>query len=103
MSRIYVHVTLKIRIGGYERFSEAMAKQVPVLEGFGWKLAGAWVTTIGRVYSVIHIWELPNADSFFETTAKWRETSAFQEFRAVTSEVLEEEVLSIVRKTPYSP
>jgi len=29
MSKVHVHATLKVRIGGYERFCEAMAKQVP--------------------------------------------------------------------------
>lgn len=103
MSKLYLHATLKIRIGGYERFCEAMAKQVPVLESYGWKLVGAWVTTVGRVYNVIDVWEIPDANSFFEATEQWRGTQAYSEFRAVTSEVLEEEILTMVRKTPYSP
>lgn len=103
MSEIYIHATLKVRIGGYERFAEAMARQVPVLESYGWKLEGGWVTKLGRVYTVIHIWKLPDANTFFEATAQWRETTAYQEFRAVTADVLEDEVLSLVGKTPYSP
>ncbi len=103
MNKLYLHATLKIRIGGYERFCEAIAKQVPILEGYGWKLVGAWVTVIGRVSTVIDVWEIPDANSFFDATEKWREGPAFQAFRAVTSEVVEEEVLTMVRKVPYSP
>jgi hypothetical protein len=103
MGKLYLHATLKIRIGSYDRFCEAMAKQVPVLESHGWKLVGAWVTIVGRVHTVIDVWEIPDANTFFDATALWRETEAFREFRAVTSEVLEDEVLTMVAKVPYSP
>lgn len=103
MNKVYLHATLKLRIGGYERFCDSIAKQVPILESYGWKLVGAWVTVVGRVYTVIDIWEISDANAFFETTAKWRETPEFHEFRAVTSQVVEEEVLTMVRKCPYSP
>jgi hypothetical protein len=80
-----------------------MATQVTALEDLGWKLIGAWVTLIGRVYTVVDIWELPEANAYFDTTAKWRETAAFAEFRAVTQQVLDEEIVTMVVKTPYSP
>jgi hypothetical protein len=103
MSKVYVHATLKIRIGGYEKFCEAMAKQVPILESHGWKLLGAWTTALGRVCTVIDLWELPDANCFFDATAKWRATPEFAAFRAVTSEVMEEEHVTMVSKVPYSP
>jgi len=103
MSKVYVHATLKIRIGGYERFCEAMAQQLPVLEGYGWKLLGAWTTVVGPICTVIDLWELPDANAFFEVNAKWRETPEFQAFRAVTREVMVEELVTMAAKTPYSP
>lgn len=78
-------------------------RQAPVLESYGWKLIGAWTMVIGRVSTVVDIWEIPDANSFFEATGKWRETPAFRAFRKVTAEVVEEEVLTMVVKTPYSP
>lgn len=103
MSKLYVHATLQIKIGGYERFCEAMARQRPILEGLGWKLVGAWTTAVGRVCTVIDLWEIPDANSFFEVTAKWRSGPEFKDFRAVTSEVLIEEHVTMVTKVPYSP
>jgi len=82
MDRLYVHAVLKIRIGGYERFCEAMARQLPILEGYGWKLVGAWTTAVGRVCTVIDLWEIPDANAFFDVTAKWRAGPEFQAFRA---------------------
>ena len=103
MSELFLHATLNIRLGGYERFCESMAKQVPVLENLGWKLAGAYVTSVGRVYTVIDVWEIPDANSFFTATEEWRKTPEYQDFKAVTAEVVEEEVLTMVKKVPYSP
>jgi hypothetical protein len=103
VNKLYLHATLKLRIGGYERFCEEIARQVPVLESYGWRLVGAWVTVVGRVSTVVDVWEIPDANAFFDATEKWRETPAFAAFRAVTSATVEEEVLTMVRKTPYSP
>mgnify|MGYP001566392635 CR=1 FL=1 len=56
MSNLFIHATLKIRIGGYDKFAKAMAKQVPIAESYGWKLRAAFVTMVGRVYTAPHIW-----------------------------------------------
>lgn len=103
MTKVYLHATLKIRIGGYDKFCQSMAEQVPVLESHGWKLVGAWTQVVGRVSTVVDVWEIPEANSFFDATGKWRETAAFKAFRAVTSEVLEEEIVTMCMKAPYSP
>jgi hypothetical protein len=104
MSKIYLHAKVKMRHGaGIERFVEAKAKQVPVLEGYGWRLVGGWAAISGRVYEVINIWEIPGADVFLETAAKWRASPEGQAFRAVTAEVVEEEVVTLLKALPYSP
>jgi hypothetical protein len=103
MTQLYVHATLKVRIGGYERFCDALAKMVPMLEAGGWKLVGAWVTRVGRVYTVIDLWEIPDANAFFDATAKMRAHPGFPAIHAALSEVLEEEVVTLVNKAPYSP
>jgi hypothetical protein len=101
--KLYVHATLKVRIGGYERFCEALAKMVPILEACGWKLQGAWVTVVGRVYSVIDVWEIPDANTYFDATAKMRAHPGFAAIHETLSEVVEEEQVTMVRKVPYSP
>jgi hypothetical protein len=103
MAKVYVHAELKIRIGGYDRFCEAMSRQVPILEGQGWKLLHAFVTVLGRVYKVIHVWELPEANAFFDVTGAWRGSDEARPFRDVGAEVIEEEMITMVLKTPYSP
>jgi NIPSNAP len=103
MDKVYLHATLKIKIGSYDRFCKSMAEQIPVLESLGWKLVGAWTMVVGRVSTIVDVWEIPDANSFFEATGKWRQTAAFTAFRAVTSEVVEEEILTMCKKVSYSP
>jgi hypothetical protein len=101
MSKLYLHATIKVKHGQLDRFVEAKAAQVPVLEGYGWKLVGGWTNIFGRLYTVVNIWEVPDAATFMETAAKWRASPEGQAFRAVTAEVVEEEVLELMRGLPY--
>src|ERR1019366_7517400 len=98
MSTYCLHATIKVKHGKLQQFVESYAKQVPVLEGYGWKLVGGWTNVFGRVYTVVNMWEIPGADTFLETSAKWRDTPAGQAFRAVTAEVVEEEVAFLMRR-----
>ena len=100
---VYVHAILKLKIGSYDRFCAAMATQVGILEQHGWKLIGGYTTAIGSVCTIIDLWELEDANAFFEANAKWRAHPEFAAFRAVTSEAVLEESISMVTKVPYSP
>jgi hypothetical protein len=101
-SPLYLHVTLKVRMDGYQRFCDAMANQVPIIESYGWKLVGAWVTTVGRLHTVIDIWEIPDANAYDEVMRKVAARPDYQQFWDLLAETLEEEVVTMVRKVPYS-
>lgn len=103
MSKVYVHARLKLKVGMYEEFCEAIGKQVPVLESHGWKLVGAWTAVVGKVCTVVDLWELPDANTFFDGLAAWRQSENFTEFRKVTSAAILEEDISMMKKVPYSP
>ncbi len=51
---------------------------------------------------MIDLWELPDANTYFEANRKWRATEEFKAFRAVTSEVMLEELVTMNIKAPYS-
>ena len=59
----YLHATLKIRPGMMPRFNDALAEMKPALEDKGWRLVGAWTTTVGRLSEIVDIWELPDANA----------------------------------------
>lgn len=103
MGKLYLHATIKVKHGQLDRFVEAKAQQVPVLEGYGWKLVGGWANVFGRIYTVVNIWEVPGMDAFLESSAQWRDSPQGRAFRAVTSEVVEEEILALMKSLPYAP
>lgn len=100
---VYLHVTLKVRMDGYQRFCEAMAKAVPIIEELGWKLRGAWVTSVGRLHTVVDLWELEDANMYASVMEQFAQHPYHQEFWQVLGETLEEEVVTMMRKVPYSP
>jgi len=40
-----------VKHGKLQQFIEGYERQVPVLEGYGWKLVGGWTNIFGRVYT----------------------------------------------------
>lgn len=102
MSKI-VHAQLKVRIGGYKKFCESMAKLVPVQESIGWKLRGAYCTRVGRVFNIVHIWEIPDANSFFDALDNMVQSPVYPAFSGGLAETVEEENIAMCIKTPYCP
>lgn len=98
---IYLHVTLKVKMSGYQKFCDAMDEAVPILEGLGWKLVGAWVTNVGRLHTVIDLWEIKDANAYYSVMKKYSSRKGYGEFWDVLAETLEEEVVTMVSRAPY--
>jgi NIPSNAP protein len=103
MPSVYLLSKIKLRYGQLGAFNEAMAKAKPIVEQRGWKLVGAWSTVIGDLNEVHDIWEIEDANAVGAVMS-----SAFQdaEFRGIAAQFaaqVEEEILTVLTKTPYSP
>ena len=71
-----------------------MARAKPIVEEHGWKLVGAWSTTIRDLNEVHDIWEIEDANA---VDAVMRSAFADLAFRAVAArfaEQIEEEILT---------
>src|SRR5579864_4639388 len=91
-----VHAQLKLRIGGYNKFCESMPKLVALQESCGWKLLGAYCTRLGRVYNIVHIWEIPDANSFFDAIENMTAKPAiYATFSGGLAETIEEENIAM--------
>jgi hypothetical protein len=100
---VYLHVTLKIYQGKVEKLCEILSHLVPLLEKRGWKLVGAYQNVIGRLNTVVDLWQLPDANAVESVlAAAWQEPE-FQKWAAELEGCVEEEVLQIMTKVPYSP
>jgi len=100
---VYLHVTLKLYEGKVARFCEILSHLVPMLERRGWKLVGAWENQIGRRNTIVDLWELPDANSVQSVLAEAGREPEFQKWAAQLEGCIEEEVLQIMTKVPYSP
>ncbi|MBK9178083.1 MAG: NIPSNAP family protein [Acidimicrobiales bacterium] len=100
--QVFLHVTLKIRQGMMGRFDAVLAEMVPALEEAGWRLVGAWTTTVGRLNTVIDLWELPDADAVESVLAAVSGHPDFGRWYAELSAVTEDEVLALMTPTAYA-
>ncbi len=98
----YLHVTLKIRQGKMGLFNATLKEMVPVLEGEGWQLVGAWVTSIGRLNTVVDLWEMPDANAVASVLGAVGKHPEMRRWAAQLAESVEEETLQVMVKTPYS-
>jgi len=55
-----------------------MAKHVPILESYGWKMLMAFNTAVGEVTTSSISGSCPDGQRFFEATVKWRERPEFK-------------------------
>jgi hypothetical protein len=99
----YLHATLKIRPGMMPRFNAVLAEMRPALEREGWRLVGAWMTTVGRLSEIVDVWELPDANAVADVLGAVSHDPRFPDWYAELSAVVDEEVLKLMTKVPYSP
>jgi hypothetical protein len=99
----YLLATLKVKYGQQRKFYEVMGHLKPVLERSGWKLVGAYENAIGRLNTVIDLWEIDDPNAVSSTLAAASKDSEFVRWAAHLPELLDEEVLQIMTKVPYSP
>jgi len=100
-SPVYLHVTLKVVQSEVENFYAAMEKAVPIIEELGWKFIGAWVDRVGRLNTVIDLWELEDANMYWRVMKEFSERPEYPAFKEVLEKSVEEEVVHMMDKVPY--
>ncbi|HET6971411.1 MAG TPA: NIPSNAP family protein [Phenylobacterium sp.] len=99
---VYLHVTLEIHAAGLGRFLEAMEKTaVPILEGEGWRLTGAFVQRTGRLGNVIDLWELDDFQHYDRAIKALGAHAAFPAFKAVLEETVISETIVFADAASY--
>ena len=102
-SATYLHVILKIRPGMMARFNTLMTELREHAEARGWKLEGAWVTTIGRLNTVVDLWRIPDANSVPSMLMQLASLPDWPRLEPELAACVEDEVTQVVAKLPYSP
>ena len=97
----FVFAHIQLHPGKVERFTEMLENVAPILANVaGWKLQGSYVNNIGRIGSVIDVWEVPDANSVETLFEKLGNDPEFQKWAPVVEECVESETLQLMAKLP---
>ncbi|MBS0274205.1 MAG: NIPSNAP family protein [Proteobacteria bacterium] len=97
----YLHVTLEVDAAGMARFIETMGEAVSLLEGWGWKLQGAFIQRTGKLNTVIDVWELENFAHFDLGLQKFRVHPRFAAIKKALDETVKSETIVFADRAPY--
>ena len=97
----YLHVTLEVEAGAMGRFNDAMTQALPILEGAGWRLAGAFVQRTGRLNTVIDLWELEDFNHYDRGIRALSGHEAFARIAGVLAETVRNETIVYADRAPY--
>ncbi|MBS0408587.1 MAG: NIPSNAP family protein [Proteobacteria bacterium] len=97
----FAHVTLEVRAAGMAKFMAAMGEATPILEGHGWRLAGAFVQRTGRLNTVIDLWELEDFGHFDRALKAFIADPRFPAIKAVLDETVLSETIVFADRAPY--
>jgi hypothetical protein len=57
---VYLQYSIKLRAGTLQDFISLLNSLTPVVGNHGWKLIGSFASVVGRLNTVIDLWELLN-------------------------------------------
>lgn len=97
----FLHVTLEVKASGLAKFIETMVEATSLLEGWGWKLHGAFVQRTGKLNTVIDVWELESFTAFDMVLKKFVAHPRFPAIKAVLDETVNSETIVFADKAPY--
>ena len=93
---IYVQASIKLRPGKLQDFTNLISELLPVVGKHGWKLVGSFATVVGRLNTVVDLWELPNEAAIAAAMGD----AELQKRGVKISEIIEDEVFTVLTKLP---
>jgi hypothetical protein len=98
----YMLARLQVRSGRVPALIEIMSHMTPVLEREGWKLVGAYQTTIGRFNEIWDLWDIGgDASNITKVLGVARNDPEFAQWAAKLPEVVEQEETRYMEKLDY--
>lgn len=97
----YLHVTLEVRAAEVARFKAVMARIQPVVEGAGWKLAGAFQQRTGKLNTIIDLWELEDMGAYDRALGVLVAHPDFAQIKAELDACVESETVVFADRITY--
>jgi quinol monooxygenase YgiN len=93
---VYLQASIKLYPGKLQDFIALLNKLTPVVGKHGWKLLGSYATAVGRLNTVVDLWELPDAAALQAALSDPEMAKAAPQI----SEIVEDETLTMLTKLP---
>jgi NIPSNAP len=93
---IYLQASIKLHPGKLQEFTNLINELLPVVKKHGWKLIGSYATLVGRLNTVVDLWELPNEAAIAAALGD----TELQKRGARIAEIIEDEVFTVLTKLP---
>lgn len=95
---VYLHYSIKLRAGRRQDFVSLLNRLTPVVAKHGWKLLGSYASVVGRLNTVVDLWELPNEAAIQAALSD----SEAAELASRFGEIIEDQTLTLLSKLPIS-
>jgi hypothetical protein len=93
---VYLQASIKLHPGKLQDFVKLLNDLTPVVAKHGWKLIGSYATVLGRLNTVVDLWELPNAAAVEAALGD----AEMQKVGPRIGEIVEDETLTLLNKLP---
>jgi len=93
---VYLQASLKLRAGKLPDFIALLNKLAPLVGKHGWKLLGSYASVVGRLNTVVDLWELPDPNALQAALSD----PEMQRFAPQINEIVEDETLQLMTKLP---
>ncbi|MBV8053913.1 MAG: NIPSNAP family protein [Deltaproteobacteria bacterium] len=95
---VYLQASIKLRAGKLQDFVSLINSLSPVVGKHGWKLVGSYSSFVGRLNTVVDLWELPNEAAVQAALAD----PEMAKNASRIAEIVEDETLTLLNKLPIS-
>jgi len=95
---VYLHYSIKLRAGRLQDFVSLLNSLTPVMAKHGWKLLGSYASVVGRLNTVVDLWELPNEAAIQAALSDSEVAKIASRF----GEIIEDQTLILLNKLPIS-
>jgi hypothetical protein len=93
---VYLQASIKLYPGKLQDFTKLLNTLLPVVGKHGWKLVGSYASVVGRLNTVVDLWELPDAAALQAALSDPEMAKAAPQI----SEIVEDETLALLTKLP---
>ncbi|AMK19871.1 MULTISPECIES: NIPSNAP family protein [Sphingobium] len=100
---MYLVARLELSYAGVMEFMTVAPKVREKMEARGCKMLHAMFQQVERLNTVIHIWDVPDANTYFAAVEALKTDPDFPEILSILARSVVDETLTLATDAPYAP